>query len=484
MRVHMRMPSLLTDERGVAIPLFALMALVLVMLSLAGLDFMRFHIVHSRVQAAVDAAVLAAGRRLDSQTIETDAETFFWANMSPAFMHASIDGPTVTTQGTALTGQTVTLSVEVKVPLLVAGFIESTSWDFQVRTVARRQTTNVELVLAMDNTGSMEDFGKLQAMQQAARTLITTLIGDPSATSRAGVAFGTVPFTTVVRTPGRENWLEPVPADTMTLQHNRDGSVTMVPDRYNRWASYPVADQRFNLSRDWRGCILENPDRLVTDLDDSPSGGTLPIYLTEVAEVCTDQRWGECTRTAWRTIFDDSYCTIQPVSFLDPDSTRAIASINSMRAYGGTAVFTGLLWGWRMLSPDWDATHDWGDPLLPRPVSPSLTKAVVLLTDGANSDNLADNDPERGGYPSALGRGPSQATLNNALRTVCTSAKAAGITIYTITFGNEVNTGGIRELMRNCATDEAHFFDAPSNAALETAFTSIGGSLSRLSLIE
>ncbi len=480
----MRVPRLARDDRGVTIPLFALMAFAIVTLTLSGIDFIRFHMVRARVQSAVDAAALAIGRRLDSDTLQTDAEMFFWANVSADYMSADIRAPIVKVQGTPLSGQTITMDVSVDFPLLATAPLNVKVWSFDLHTRAVRETTNVELVLAMDNTGSMNDDGKLAAMKLAATTLIDTLIGDPEKTSRAGVSFGVVPFTTIVRTPGHASWLTTPDAGTVKLQTDAWGNLVTVRDTYNWWISYPLPGEVYDEARDWSGCVMENTTNQTTDLDVSPVGGTLPTYLIEDMTVCTDVRHNQCRRTAVVPVYDDAYCTIQPVSFLDGDSTVAKSTIRAMTAEGGTAVFTGLLWGWRMLSPVWDASHDWGDPKLPGDKDPSLTKAVVLLTDGANSDNLAQNDTDRGGYPSALGRGTSQATLDTALTKVCEDAKDDGVIIYTITFGNEVNTGNIRSLMRNCATNEAHFFDAPSTVSLQEAFTSIGGSLSRLSLIE
>jgi hypothetical protein len=46
---------------------------------------------------------------------------------------------------------------------------------------------------------------------------------------------------------------------------------------------------------------------------------------------------------------------------------------------------------------------------------------------------------------------------------------AAGIIIYTITFGS-VPSSATQTLYRNCATQPAYYFHAPDNATLRTAF--------------
>jgi hypothetical protein len=68
--------------------------------------------------------------------------------------------------------------------------------------------------------------------------------------------------------------------------------------------------------------------------------------------------------------------------------------------------------------------------------------------------------------------------LDSRLTKVCTAMKNAGVTIYTIAFNNPGTS--VQTLLRNCATQNAYYFNSPTTAALQSAFKEIGDSLSNL----
>lgn len=448
------------DERGVAAPLFGLMAFSMAALALAGVDMMRFQIIHSRVVAALDAAVLAGGRRLASPDWRDDARAFFWNNMQRDYLGGTVGELQITTGGTPQTGQTVSLSVDVAMPLLVAGFIDMASWDFTVDNQAIRRTrSEMEVVLAMDNTGSMSRDNKLQDMKTAAKRLVDILVGEDG-DSTAGLYMGTVPFDTTVRTPGHHAWMDIPPNLVITRP----------------WGPYNLLYVRDYRASDWGGCTEEVGGLGSWPLDAAPpSVRKLTIHTTQHRDVCL-YRWGNtCVWQERLPVYDEGACITTPVNFLDGSRSRTKAAIDAMQANGSTAVAMGMLWGWRMLSPDWRGAGGWGHPTLPQNRANYLTKAVVLLTDGEND--------VRSGNPTGLGRTPTVSQLNSALATACRNAKAAGITVYSITFGTQVNDPAIRRLMQDCATDITHYFHAPSGESLNEAFETIAGSLSELRLV-
>jgi hypothetical protein len=69
--------------------------------------------------------------------------------------------------------------------------------------------------------------------------------------------------------------------------------------------------------------------------------------------------------------------------------------------------------------------------------------------------------------------------FNNRLTAACNTMKANNIVVYTITF-TSVITAATKAIYRNCATDQTKYFDAPTQAELSAAFTSIAASLSNL----
>jgi len=387
------------DQRGIVVPTFALVVTAILVLSLAGIDLIRLHLVQARTVAALDAAVLAAGRNLGGDNWRQVATAFFWANMPQDYMGASVGDPVLTTTGQLRTGQEVTMSVDVDLPLLVGGFLEITQFELSASNTARRTVAaNLELVLAMDNSGSMAG-GKLAAMQGAARYLLDTLFGADD--SVPGFAVGLVPFNSTVKV-GTEyiNWLaKPWPH-------------LFVPS----W---------------WDGCLMERMQGNTPSLDATPPDEVAfqPYFSDKLLH--------------WLWVNDNLYCTAGPVQFLTPSRTLVDSRINTMSAKGNTLISLGMVWGWRMLSPAWRGADGWGHGSLPRDPGPDMTKAVVLLTDGDNYVGGSLYTP----FDDAFLGGQGRQRMDAYLRTACTRAKAAGIEVFTISFGGGMDHG-TKQLMR------------------------------------
>ena len=69
-------------------------------------------------------------------------------------------------------------------------------------------------------------------------------------------------------------------------------------------------------------------------------------------------------------------------------------------------------------------------------------------------------------------------------RQACTNAKAAGIEVFTIGFStpdDPIDAQGLA-LMKNCATNDDHYFKAENADQLNAAFASIGIGIGKLRL--
>ena len=131
--------------------------------------------------------------------------------------------------------------------------------------------------------------------------------------------------------------------------------------------------------------------------------------------------------------------------------------IDAMVPDGNTNVTIGLAWAWHSLTQ--------GDPLTQAAApNPDLSKYIILLTDGDNTQNRWNNNN-------------SGSVIDNRTSAACTNAKAAGFRIYTIRVIN-----GNANLLRNCATDPSMYFDVDSASELESVFNAIGGQLASLHL--
>ena len=148
---------------------------------------------------------------------------------------------------------------------------------------------------------------------------------------------------------------------------------------------------------------------------------------------------------------------------------------------GGTVTAQGVVWGWRTLSP--------AHPFAEGAPYGETTKVMVVMTDGRNelvssSENALRSDYSAYGYLTS-GRFPAASTgtarqyIDSRTLQACANAKAAGILIYTVTFGLD---GATRRMWDECATepDMAHHVNTPSQ--LVGAFEDIADSVGQLRL--
>ena len=201
------------------------------------------------------------------------------------------------------------------------------------------------------------------------------------------------------------------------------------------------------------------------------------------------------------------------------------AAVNAITApvrSGGTTVVAGMQGAWYTLSPEWQSWWPNSAPggalgTLPLAYNTrNMNKALVILTDGDNNwqgfyasgvrgspsgTELMYNAYGRvadwnGNFPSATINPVSQtnadARLDGRFSAICaamkgtTSTNAADHRIRIYVIGFEVGTSAQRTMLQNCAsgTGAPYYFEAPSAAALQGAFSQIADSLSSLRLVE
>lgn len=204
----------------------------------------------------------------------------------------------------------------------------------------------------------------------------------------------------------------------------------------------------------------------------------------------------------------------RPITPLTSNETTITDAIDDMQAQGATGTFipAGLAWGWHVLSPTEPFTEGLGpeDEYYDKTV-----KAMILLSDGANSPSISitpsynynDGTYSAFNYPATavdhlvsgnhvyrrlqalnVNSDPSDSTavtqLDNKTLSLCSNVKAAGIRLYTITFGEMSETA--ETLMENCASDDSDgnplYFSAPTSEELDDIFHTIGEDLSEIHL--
>jgi hypothetical protein len=155
---------------------------------------------------------------------------------------------------------------------------------------------------------------------------------------------------------------------------------------------------------------------------------------------------------------------------------------------GGTMGNEGLAWGLRVLSPTAPFTQgaDYDDI--------EWKKAVIMMTDGDNlmhrkggivatSDDTAYGRLSEGRLGTTTNLNTAKTTVDTKMTNLCTTMKAQGITVYTITFSSSLNEA-TRTLYRNCASDTGKYHNAPTQASLIEVYNTIAKELSNLHISE
>lgn len=190
------------NERGNVGIAVSIAAVPMIALAGVGVDMGRSYMVRHRLTQALDAAALAGGRALGSDTMNADIQKYFYANLGvgapgtlggTGFMGASFSAPSVSTSGTS----SVTVSASATIPTTLLNVLSGVCTSCSEITVnststITRAARGMELALVLDNTGSMASNGKMQALKDSANSLLTQLYG--SADTQPNLYVGVVPF--------------------------------------------------------------------------------------------------------------------------------------------------------------------------------------------------------------------------------------------------------------------------------------------------
>lgn len=455
------------------------------------LDMGRAYMVRSQLADALDAAGLAAAQERDADEQRAVFNAFFQANVAGGITDVRLTGPNIVI---ADDGQELTLEASATLDTMLLSMIGRNELTVTARSVVQRQNRGMELVLVMDNTGSMAGSGKIGAMRDAALQLIDELYGDKNEQEHLWV--GLVPFVTAVNIGNhRPDWLSP-PAETC-YRERRNG-------RNTRYCDAPPDGEEDDplwefqaTNSQWKGCVEARWED-GRDLTDDPPG--IERWHPYFYPTSPDNTWGPIDERNSRggNATGPNVSCGPPVTPLTAAAQTVRDGIRAMQPWagGGTMAHVGIAWGWRMLSPRWRGL--WGaDTPAQLPLDydeDDMEKVIVILTDGDNnffdsnrwdrtyaSDYTAYDRVDEGNIGSSR-RSTANNLLNSHTRDLCERMKANDIIVYTITF--RVSRSSTRRLFEECATSSDHYFDSPSNAQLEQTFDEIGSQLSQLRLAQ
>ncbi|MEN5363203.1 TadE/TadG family type IV pilus assembly protein [Brevundimonas intermedia] len=179
-----------SDRGGNVVMIFALVMPALIMIILGGIDISRITTIKARVQDALDAAALAAARSPYTETddLEAVALVALKANLRNSDAeYADEELSIVLTEE-----QVVVADLRVQVKTLVAnvilppyGKILDDTLPVSVHSEVNRSSKNIEVALALDITGSMDNctrncpaVSKIEALKAAAKELVDIVVQD------------------------------------------------------------------------------------------------------------------------------------------------------------------------------------------------------------------------------------------------------------------------------------------------------------------
>jgi Flp pilus assembly protein TadG len=141
-------------------------------------------------------------------------------------------------------------------------------------------------------------------------------------------------------------------------------------------------------------------------------------------------------------------------STLDWGTSGVTGYVDKLQANGGTNSSDAMNTAYTSLTAKNSAGNDSENAIHKDKTGQTPKKYIVFMTDGDN------NDDRWGGR-----------SYDTATKATCNAAKAKGIEIFTVAF-MAPTTG--QKLLKNCATDNSHYFEAESMTDLLAAFKKIG----------
>lgn len=435
------------SQSGSVLPLIALCMIIIIGAIGLAIDLSRAQIVQSRLQYAADAAALAAGARLselasenanNNDAIEAEVERFMAVNFPSGLLGATLDNVNI---DIIVPGNhaSLTVTASVRVPTTLMKLLNRDSIPVSVRSKVGRVPRALELVLVLDNTHSVVG-SKLAGLKTASLNLIDLLFAENA--TRDNLFVGIVPFSTTVNI-GTAN-----------------------PDWVN-WSGLQAS-----VRTGWGGCVLARD------------------YGSGIAYDTTDTTYDI---EKFRPFYNDysatgvNYPCPRPITRLTNVKATLTSAIGAMIARGHTQINLGAVWGWRLLSPNWQ--DKWGGEMDTnyQPVvynTPKMDKVVVVMSDGRN-DYPYENYGGYGPFVDGV-LGNSYSAMNREadarLLTVCGAMKSAGIIVFSIAF--DADGDAATSLMANCATSSDHAFTSSNAEDLLSNFIHIGNALNDLRLVE
>ena len=236
-----------SDESGNIIAITA--AAVLPMIAVVGgaVDMSRIYMTKARLQAACDAGALAGRKAMATTNYTTAAkaraDSMFNFNFVPADHEATlVPGESRIFNSSANAQGAVTGQAKARLPTVLMKIFGKTETDLSVTCGADLQVPNIDIVMVLDVTGSMDETingtKKIDSLKSSVKSFYTTIANLLPVGSTSQIRYGFVPYSQAVNGSGLFKVSPDASKGELSLSHIADAS--LVPTRVANFAT-PVA---------------------------------------------------------------------------------------------------------------------------------------------------------------------------------------------------------------------------------------------------
>lgn len=453
------MKSFLKDTSGNIALNIALLGIPVILSGGVAIDYSQFARKQTTLQNVTDSAALAVALDLQVSSqaeIEAKVDNYFEANLS-AEQYSEIKDFKVIIPSEK---NKVTVQVNGKHPTKLMRIAGIDTLSYTPESVVNVPTSNAEIMLVLDTTGSMELEGKIDALKVSANQFLDDVLKANEFKERVKV--GITPFARYVNV-GLDN------RNASWMDVEADYTETIEIETQDVISSSGCSESTYTDSEG-----LERTGTTCTNYEYGP---------TYTKEVTNEYKWNGCagSRKFPRNLTDDDYSYKIPgplntscpnrITQLTTDETVLKNQVAALSPSGSTYIPSGLIWGWRGLSSG--IPFDDGETYA-NAEAKKILKVMVLMSDGENQSSIAPSNK-------ALHTGNNLVQANQYTIDICDNIKSEEILLFTIGFGTNIPTDTL-DMLKECSTDSANYYDAKDGAALSVAFKSITSKLSKLYL--
>lgn len=429
--------SFIRDRRGNVAIMFALTIPIPIVLCGGALDIARHELLRIKLQDAVDRGVLAAASLTQSQDFDKTVAEYVNALEFGDEVKLTKNGDV------SLNARKVSVVAEHNMPTYFLPLIGIDQLKVSAVAEAREAKRNIELSLMLDMSGSMITNDRIGKLKKAAKSFIDQVL---TAETREHTTISIVPYAGQVNIG--EKVFDKLRGNTPRT-HNYSSCFTLTAADHS--GSAPNFSTRSQV-----------------------------LHYTQWNYGRKDMNWWWCP--------DET----TSVTYHSNNATTLKNRIDSMVMHDGTGTHHAMQWGFWLLDPGSKKITEaavkagvMAEKFKDRPVAfddGETAKYIVLMTDGAISDQYSPNDPNRDPFKLAPSnkRDYTSGEAVKRFEAACSQAKSKGIVVFTIGF--EIDATAQKQ-MTGCASSPAHFYNV-SGLAIEDAFKSISTTLNKLRLTQ